>query len=227
MKILFTFLLAAFTLVSCNESNKKDINISEENSDNNNLTITEKIAYKNGLKKFETVNQIDFTFNVDRGDNHFERSWQWKPKTNVVTYITAKDTTTYSRAKLDSTSLQYDSAFINDKYWLLAPFNLVWDEGTSFSKPKKATAPISGKDINLLTITYSDEGGYTPGDAYDLYYGDDLLLKEWVYRKGNDSLPSMTTTWENYKEYNGIKIAAMHKDSLGDFSLYFTGIKVN
>ena len=223
MKIYFTILLAAFALISCNERNKKDTTISEANI----LTTAETIAYKNGLEKFEQLNQIDFTFNVDRGENHFERSWQWKPKANEVTYIKAKDTITYNRASMDSIAMRYDTAFINDKYWLLAPFNLAWDEGTTFSKARKEIAPLSGKETNALTITYSDEGGYTPGDAYDLYYGDDFILKEWVFRKGNDSVPSMTTTWEDYKEFNGVKIATMHKDSVGNFKLYFTGIKVN
>ncbi len=227
MKTYVILLLVAFIFLSCNEGNKKVEHISEANTEQNTLTTAETIAYKNGLEKFEQLDQIDFTFNVDRGENHFERSWQWKPKENEVTYIREKDTVTYNRAAMDSIVMQYDNAFINDKYWLLAPFNLVWDEGVTFSTTHKEKAPLSGKEANVLTITYGDKGGYTPGDAYDLYYGDDFLLKEWVFRKGNDSVPSMTTTWEDYKDFNGVKIATMHKDSIGNFKLYFTGIKVN
>lgn len=227
MKTYFTLLLVAFTCFSCTEGNKKGVDISETNTEQNTLTTAETIAYKNGLEKFEQLNQIDFTFNVDRGENHFERSWQWKPKKNEVTYISAKDTITYNRSNMDSIVLQYDSSFINDKYWLLAPFNLAWDEDVSFSDSRKEKAPISGKETNVLTITYGDEGGYTPGDAYDLYYGDDFMLEEWAFRKGNDSVPSLITTWEDYKEFKGVKIATMHKDSLENFKLHFTGIKVN
>ena len=211
-------------MVSCKDRNPKTNNFSEAQ---NTLSTAQTIANKHGLEAFKQLDQIDFTFNVDRGENHFERSWQWRPKKNEVTAITAKDTITYNRATMDSTLIRYDSAFINYKYWLLAPFNLAWDEHLSFSKTYREKAPISGKEENVLSITYGDVGGYTPGDAYDLYYGDDYLLKEWIFRKGNDSLPSMTTTWEDYKEYNGVKIATMHRDSVGAFKLYFTDIKVN
>jgi hypothetical protein len=78
----------------------------------------------------------------------------------------------------------------------------------------------------LLTITYGSDGGYTPGDAYDLFFDSDYKIKEWVFRKGNDSVPSMINTWEDYKDFNGLKLATMHKDSTGSFKLYFTNISV-
>lgn len=227
MKLHLLFVLLVIAFVSCEEQGKKNNQISEESKPEKQLTVAETIAYKNGFEKFREVNQIDFTFNVDRGNNHYERSWQWRPKQNEVTYIKDTDTVSFNRMSLDSINMQYDSAFINDKFWLLAPFNLMWDKGLSFSETKKTKAPISGVDSNLLTITYDDKGGYTPGDAYDLYYDNDFMIKEWVFRKGNDTIPSMTNTWEDYKDYNGIKIATMHKDSLGNFKLYFTGIKTH
>lgn len=228
MKISAAFLFTITLLTaSCNQGNKKIIPILKTNTTNNSLTIAETIAYKNGLEKFDQLEQIDFTFNVDRGENHFERSWQWRPKENNVTYIKDKDTISFNRNAVDSITMRYDASFINDKYWLLAPFNLVWDEGLTISEPKKEIAPLSRQETNVLTITYGDKGGYTPGDAYDLYYGNDFMLQEWVFRKGNDTVPSMITTWEAYKDYNGLNIATMHKDSLGDFKLYFTGIKIH
>ena len=48
--------------------------------------------------------------------------------------------------------------------------------------------------MQKLTIVYGDEGGYTPGDAYDFYFGDDHIIKEWVFRKGNATEPSTMTT---------------------------------
>jgi len=36
----------------------------------------------------------------------------------------------------------------------------------------------------------------------------------------------MTTTWEGYENFNGIEIAKKHKDSIGNFKLYFTNISV-
>ena len=82
------------------------------------------------------------------------------------------------------------------------------------------------KILNKLTLVYGTEGGYTPGDAYDFYYGRDFMVKEWTFRRANDSLPTMTTTWEGYEKFNGLQIAKTHKDSLGGLNLYFTNISV-
>ena len=185
------------------------------------------IAYGNGFGQWPDVSEITFTFNVDRGERHFERSWVWEPILDRVTMMTTTDTLRYLRSEMDSTHLRADQAFINDKFWLLAPYQLVWDQRNStLSDKKNQIAPISGDTLQMLTITYSDDGGYTPGDAYDFYFGKDNKVKEWVFREANDSLPTMTNTWEDYETFNGIEIAKMHQDSTGGFKLYFTGISV-
>ena len=140
--------------------------------------------------------------------------------------IMGADTISYNRMTMDSITQQTDARFINDKYWFLAPFNLVWDKGTTFSEKQNVIAPISKDTLNQLTVVYGDDGGYTPGDAYDFYFGKDFVIREWIFRQGNDSLPSMTNTWEDYKDFNGLRPATMRKDSTGDFKLYFTNISV-
>lgn len=189
-------------------------------------STAEKIANANGFENWKKVSELQFTFNVDRDTTHFERSWTWHPKTDEVMMVLGKDTIVYNRKSVDSTSMNADKAFINDKYWLLAPFQLVWDTSASISDTSVVEAPISKTQLNKITITYSDDGGYTPGDAYDLFYDDDFMLKEWIYRKGNSKEPSMMTTWENYEDFNGIKIAKTHKRPNEDWTLHFTNIKV-
>ena len=235
MKKYMAFVIMCATLIACKDvitelegdydnDGKRDW-IPEPDADPAKATVNG-IAYGNGLNEWDAVSEIKFTFNVDRGERHFERSWTWQPKNDWVEMITSKDTVQYKRSEMDSTQQSADQSFINDKYWLLAPFNLVWDYGTTFSEKQDQKAPISGDTLDMLTITYGSEGGYTPGDAYDFYFGKDFVVKEWVYRKGNDSLPSMTTTWEDYEDFNGIKIAKMHQDSAKSLQLYFTNISV-
>ncbi len=190
-------------------------------------TTAQAIAYANGFQHWNTVKEIRFTFNVDRDTTHFERSWSWNPKKNLVTMTSEKDTITYNTKKIDSTSQKADQGFINDKYWLLAPFNLVWDKESFASKHYlKSVAPISGKEMQKLTIVYKNEGGYTPGDAYDFYFEGDFIIKEWVFREKNTEKPSLITSWEDYKDYNGIKIAKTHNRNEGDWKLHFTNIEV-
>lgn len=227
MKKSVAIILFALLLISCN--NQKQL---PKNQDDNevvsekDLTTAEKIANANGYENWKDVSEIAFTFNVDRNSNHYERSWIWKPKTGDVTMISEKDTVSYNRSKMDSLTMKTDGGFINDKYWLLAPFQLVWDEGTTFSEKEKAVAPISKDTLNQLTIVYGKDGGYTPGDAYDFFYDNDFKVKEWNYRQANSEAISMSTTWEDYENFNGIELAKTHKDSTGNFKLYFTNISV-
>jgi len=227
MKNLLAILFVSTLLFSCNNTKKSQDAVENEQSiSNENLSTAEKIANANGFENWKDVTEIAFTFNVDRADNHFDRSWVWKPKTGDIIMMSAKDTVNYNRSKMDTLIMKTDGAFINDKYWLLAPFQLVWDEGTSFSEKENAIAPISKDTLNQLTVVYGNDGGYTPGDAYDFFYGKDFKIKEWNYRKGNSETPSMSTTWEDYENFNGIEIAKTHKDSTGNFKLYFTNISV-
>ncbi len=189
--------------------------------------ILEQIAQANGFANWKNVKELKFTFNVDRGTSHSERTWIWRPGKNDITAISATDTLTYNWSNMDSTANKTNAGFINDKYWFLAPFQLMWDKSNFTSTyAMNSVAPLSKKTMHKLTIVYGNEGGYTPGDAYDFYFGDDYLIKEWVYRKGNQPKPSMVTTWEDYIESGGLKLAKMHKNEDGSFKLHFTNIEV-
>ena len=191
----------------------------KENKQFKTPSIAEKIANAHGLEQWNKVSEIAFTFNG-------KRRWIWKPKTSDVTYIKDGDTINYNIESIDSTLVKIDRGFINDKFWLLIPFQLVWDKGTSISEPTKVEAPISKTKMNKITLTYPNEGGYTPGDAYDIYYSEDYLIREWAYRKGNKPEASLVNTFENYQDFNGIKIALEHKKGDGNWSLNFSDVKV-
>ncbi|MCK5443365.1 MAG: hypothetical protein KAJ23_15885 [Maribacter sp.] len=220
-KIKTILLILCIVLTSCRTEKKEEKQIVEKE-----LTLLEKVANASGHNNWNKVKELQFTFNVDRDTSHFERTWVWQPKANMVTMISKNDTLTYNRTKVDSISDKANRSFINDKYWFLAPFNLVWDKG-SFTEAysENEIAPISQKPMHKLTIVYGSEGGYTPGDAYDFYFGDDYLVKEWAFRRGNKPEPSLVSTWEDYIEKGGLKMAKMHTNNDG-FKLYFTNIEV-
>lgn len=222
ISILSLVLIAAG---SCKEAPKEVVQASEQKAKTKSLL--EKLADQHGFAHWQDVNSIRFTFNVDRDTSHYERSWIWEVGENRVTQLTATDTISYLRSEVDSTLARIDGAFINDKYWFLAPYQWVWDSGSfSHSYEEAALAPISGDSLPKLTITYGQEGGYTPGDAYDFYFGPDSLVREWVFRKGNQPEPSLITTWEGYQDMGGLQLSTMHQTADGSFKLYFTGVSV-
>ena len=225
MKSIKSFLVFFILINYSCKTEKKEVSSPNEEVE---LNVLQKIANAHGYEQWKKVNQIQFTFNVDRDSTHFERTWVWKPKSNEVTRISGADTLSYNRKSMDSIAFKTNAGFINDRYWLLAPFNLIWDaDNFECTLMKNDTAPISDSPMQKLTIVYGNDGGYTPGDAYDFYFEDDYVLKEWVFRKANQSEPSMTTTWENHKNNNGIIIAVDHKKEDEVFNLFFDDIEIH
>ena len=129
MRLIFVSLLSLIVFTfSCKQEAKKEIVTPEQE-----LTIAQKIANAHGFEHWKEVSQIKFTFNTSRS----ERSWTWNPKTQDVMLVNKGDTISYNRSKVDSISIEADRAFINDKYWFLAPFQLVWDKGATVSEAVK------------------------------------------------------------------------------------------
>lgn len=191
------------------------------------LPLLEQLAAAHGYDNWKEVNQIQFTWNIDRDTTHFERTWIWDVRRQEVTRIMAGDTVTYLRAEVDSTLAQVDGGFINDKYWLLAPFQWVWDgQNITHTYQEGVSAPLSGAAADKLTIVYGDSGGYTPGDAYDFYLDADSKVMEWAFRKANQPEPNLITTWEGYQDYGGLQLSTMRQNPESGFKLYFTGIEI-
>ncbi|WP_372937336.1 hypothetical protein [Seonamhaeicola sp.] len=183
-------------------------------------TVTQKIAKAHGFENWDKVTNMSFTFGE-------KRSWKWSVKTNDIILTTKEDTISYNQTLVDSTSLTADRAFINDKFWLLIPFQLVWDKTASISQMVKETSPINKTIMNKITITYPNNGGYTPGDAYDIFFDDDYIIREWIFRRGNTKEPSLINTFENYQNFNGIKIALNHKTLDGKQVAQLKNITIN
>ncbi|WP_344712235.1 hypothetical protein [Winogradskyella damuponensis] len=223
MKSLNLGLICLLLVLNC----KSDPQQTSLKTDTQELSIAKKIANAHGFEHWKNVSEIKFTFQVDTDTRNGKgRSWSWYPKSDEVLFESLHGEQRYSRKHMDSTLIANDRGFINDKFWLLVPFQLVWDTSATISEPTKAQAPISKIELNRITLTYSNEGGYTPGDAYDIFYDEQFIIREWVYRKGNSAEPSLTTTFENYKDYNGIKIATDHKQEGGNWNLYFTDVSI-
>jgi hypothetical protein len=204
-----------FALISCNQS-------SSENK------IGHQIAIANGIDNFKKVQMLEFIFNVQRDTaKASSRHWQWFPKINEVVFITDSNTTRFKRNDTTTQELKkLNARFTNDEYWLLYPYHLSWDKGFELIDSGMKMAPISGKSLQKITTKYNDKDGFTPGDMYDVYIDENKRVQEWAFHKGGSEAPSLITTWENYKDYNGLQLAQEHKSKDGKFRLWFTGIQV-
>lgn len=178
--------------------------------------VADKIAEEHGISNWGAVSHVKFSFvaTLPGADEPLKRSWIWSPKTGEVELVDSDYT--YNNQSLKEADRKTDAMFINDSFWLLFPFHLVWDKGvvlTLSEGPKEA--PVSGKPLRMLTVQYPREGGYTPGDAYDVYFDENHRVAEWAYRKGGEGEPKVVSTWEDYKDLGGVTIATDHKGPKG------------
>ena len=220
MKKTLLILLAITSFISCKKEEKKTtIEVKP-------LTVAQNIANAHGFENWNKVKSFAFTFGGKKDNPKSGRSWLWNPKTNDISLKNGDEIITFNRNNIDSAFIKADKAFINDKFWALIPFQLIWDKDATISEKVNAHSPVKNEALFKITITYPNEGGYTPGDAYDIYFNHDFIIREWSYRKANSPEPSLSNTFENYKDFNGILIAQEHKKSEGDWNLLLRNIKV-
>jgi len=195
--------------------------------------IRRDIAGSYGIASFGQVDEIRFTFNVKLGEKQVKRSWNWWPKSDKVEYWPGGDQTKavrYSRSDLKGSASdeikKIDAAFINDQYWLLFPFHLVWDQQTTVADVGRQPMPIGGQSARSVVVTYPPSGGYTPGDVYELFIGPDNRLIQWIYRKGGSVEPTRVTTWQDYRTVGPLTLALDHRGSTADFRVWFSDVAV-
>jgi len=183
-------------------------------------SATERIAKVYGLDSFAQIEAIRYTWNAQFPGVNVSRSWVWEPKTNKVSYE-GKDKdgkpvkATYLRSQLNSQPANVrddiDPAFTNDNYWLLFPFHAYWDTSATVTDQGMKQLPQGNGSAELVVVKYPSDGGYTPGDTWDLYVGKDNRVEQFVYHRGGPKKPSVViATWEGYKKAGPLLISTDH-----------------
>jgi len=184
--------------------------------------IVEQMAKAYGLDSFGKIERIRYTFNLDLPGLKLSRSWEWDAKTGDEVTYEGKDKAgkpvkvTYRRSQLDSQSAlvkdEIDPAFVNDQYWLLFPFHVVWDASAKVEDAGMQKLPLGKGTAERVVVKYPAEGGYTPGDTWELYVGTDDRVREFIYRRGGPKKPSVViTTWASHKKAGPLLVSMDHR----------------
>jgi hypothetical protein len=179
--------------------------------------IAKQIADAHGLASFEQIEAIRYTFHLEAPGHNLTRSWIWEPKTDRVSYE-GKDksgkpvTVTYVRSQIDSTPAnvksEIDPAFVNDQYTLLYPLHVYWDSWADVHDMGMQKLPLGKGSAEKVVVKYPSDGGYTPGDTWDLYIGPDKRVQEFAYHRGGSGQPKLVTAkWEDYKKVGPLLIS--------------------
>jgi hypothetical protein len=165
--------------------------------------ILDQVAKAYGIDSWDQVEAIRYT------------------KTNKVTFEgTDKDgkpvkvsyVRTDASTQTDAVKNEVDPSFINDNYWTLFPFHAYWDKSASAIDQGKFNLPVGPGMAELLPVKYPADGGYTPGDTWDLYVGKDNRVSYFVYHRGGARPPSrVLATWAGYKKAGPILFSTEHR----------------
>jgi hypothetical protein len=220
----FSMLLLILPAISCSQKRS---------------SVAEQIAKTYGLDSFGQIEGIRYTFNIDFPGVSRSHKWEWNPKTGTVTYE-GKDQegkpvkVTYERSQLstksDAIKNEIDPAFVNDNYWLLFPFHAYWDTSADVQDKGMQQLPQGNGSAELVSVKYHPaEGGYTPGDTWDLYIGKDNRVEQFVYHRAGPKKPSVViATWEGYKKAGPLLLSTEHSGTADGkpLRLTFTDVAV-
>ena len=185
--------------------------------------ILEKVAKTYGLDSWNQIEAIRYTWNLQLGAFNISRSWEWEPKTGRVSYE-GKDKdgkpvkVTYQLSQLsgqtDAVKNDIDPAFYNDNYTLLFPLHAYWDTSPTIIDQGMYNLPVGSGSAELVAVRYPADGGYTPGDTWELYVGKDGRVEYLVYHRGGPKKPSLLfATWAGQKKAGPLLISTDHRGS--------------
>jgi hypothetical protein len=198
--------------------------------------IAEQIGKAYGLDSFGQVEAIRYTFNIP--DLKISRTWVWEPKTDTVSYEGPDKEgkpvkVTYKRDELSSQSdaikNDIDPAFVNDHYVLLFPLHVAWDDWATVTDEGIHEMPISKKSARRVVVKFPPQGGYSPGDTFELYVGNDKRLEEFIFHRAGDGFPKIyISTWEGYQKAGPLLFSTDHEGT-GDgkpLRVFFSDVAV-
>lgn len=172
----------------------------------------------NQLPNFQFI-EFEFHVLIPKGKDTIEvtRHWHWEIEADSAWRLDL-DT---SLKENSTANPEVKSQFVNDLYWLIFPQLALQDS----SKTQYELMDSSDPKTKTLSITYVDNGGFSPNDTYQLKVNPQGDITEWSYFKASAKEPTLTTSWENYKEVGGIYFSTLHKGP-GGFQVDLGKIRV-
>jgi hypothetical protein len=89
--------------------------------------------------------------------------------------------------------------------------------------------PLGKGSAERVVVKYPSEGGYTPGDTWELYVGKDGRIEELVYHRGGPKKPKVViATWADYKKAGPLLISMDHRGTADGkpLRIFFSDVSV-
>jgi len=194
----------------------------------------ELIASLGGQDAWEKARQFEFTFVVDREGKtvaRFAHAWDrytgdyrvtGTDKTGAPFAVYFNVNTKQGKAFVNGKPVEGDELskllqngygrFINDTYWLLAPWK-IFDPGVHLVYDGEKPCPDGGV-CDVLKTSFEDVG-MTPKDVYWLWITrDGRHMVQWQYVLNGAQEEPTTALWKNWQKFSGVSLA-MDKPMVG------------
>ena len=139
---------------------------------------------------------------------------------------------TYLRSQLGSQSAEVkediDPGFLNDNYWLILPFHVAWDTSAAVEDAGMQKLPLGNGSAEKVAVKYPSDGGYSPGDTWELYVGPDGLIEEMAYHAGGPAKHVVIATRADYKRAGPLLVSLEHRGTRDSqpAHIYFSNVAV-
>ncbi|NUM81349.1 hypothetical protein HUU42_11130 [bacterium] len=254
MKILIVSLATLLLFVAC--SKKKEVEVVKLtaapalNADSASLAIANQMMEAmGGQKAFNDARYIRFDFVVARrrvpSVRHAHLWDKWTGRYRVEGKM--RDGKSYAvlfndvnkksgEAYLDSQKVTADSTlqkqldygygrFINDTYWLIMPWKIK-DPGVTL-KYEGSSKDESGIEHDIVHLSFSDVG-LTPKDHYWVYINKTThLMDRWKFVLNGDSTETGDYLWEEWKDFNSIKLSVLKSAMAADNFIRMENVSVS
>ncbi|HSS45268.1 MAG TPA: hypothetical protein VLO07_08005 [Thermoanaerobaculia bacterium] len=116
--------------------------------------------------------------------------------------------------------------FINDTYWLLAPWK-IFDPGVHLAYDGEKPCP-NGGDCDVLRLSFEESVGLTPKDVYWLWISrQGRQMVAWQYVLGGAQEEPTTALWTNWKKFAGLSLSLDKPISGRPVAIRFENVSVS
>jgi hypothetical protein len=171
--------------------------------------LAAEVADAVGLSAWRELSHLRFTWrHVPKG---IERTYEWTCASGKVVVTRGENTVEIPRERpgpdAGEEEIGAHKAFVNDSYWLLFPLLMTEDGSEKRDLGVQEVPGFPGLgERRALDVRYPAEGGYTPGDRYVLYLGDDHRPVAWAFHRGGAEEPTLVALRTARREVAGLSL---------------------
>ena len=179
--------------------------------------LARQVAEAAGLKAWDEVGTFSFSFVF--APKNVSRSYVWRVREGMVdvtdngTTITVRVSGPLPTERVTKEYLEAHQRFVNDSFWALPALHLVWDAGTTVEDLGEVEVPGVPALLKrrAIKLSYDPNGaGYTPGDAYVYYLGDDHYPVAWAFHRQGAAEARFVAEWRNPRDVGGLKVVEQY-----------------